>query len=81
MFCIKAKRMIEIFEVRKNPKAILAQKNALPSKQGILHRKHNFKNRFFSSEIHKMSLRKLENYWYAKTESKISGNKDTGTVL
>lgn len=71
MLCIKAKRMAEIFEVRKNPEATLAQKNALPTKQETLHRKHNFKNRFFPTKIHKASLCKLENDWYAKLNVKL----------
>lgn len=71
MLCIKAKRMAEIFEVRKNPEAMLAQKKALPSKQEILHRKHKFKNRFFPTKIQKASLHKLENYWYAKLNLKV----------
>lgn len=70
MFYIKAKRMIEIFEVRKNPEATLDQKNALLSKQEILHRKYNFKNRFFSTKIHKTSFCMLENYWYPKLNLK-----------
>lgn len=71
MLCIKAKRMAEIFEVRKNPEATLAQKKALPSKQEIPRRKHKFKNRFFPTKIQKASLCKLENYWYAKLNLKV----------
>lgn len=46
--------MSEIFEIRKKPSgftATLAQKEAPPSKEEILHGKHKFKNRSFPIKI------------------------------
>lgn len=77
MFCIKAKRMSEIFQVRKKPVA---------SQQVWLRRKLHQVNKRYCVEstnvradrslqrYHQASLWKLENCWYA-TESKSSGNK------